>query len=213
MKLYTYFRSSAAYRVRIALALKGLAYDSAPVHLVRDGGQQHRPDYLAVNPQGLVPALVDGGRVITQSLAILEYLEEKHPKPALLPRDPAQRAQVRAACLAIACDIHPLNNLRVLNYLRQTLGQDETAVSTWYAHWIAAGFEGLEKSLQASAGAYCFGDTVTLADVCLVPQMANARRFKVDVTPCPLLSAICDRLGALPAFQQAVPENQPDAEA
>jgi maleylacetoacetate isomerase len=213
MRLYTYFRSSAAYRVRIALGLKGIACEPVAVDL-RPGAHQHRqPDYLALNPQGLVPALEDGGAVIGQSLAIIEYLEEVHPQPPLLPRAAADRARVRSMALAIACDMHPLNNMRVLNYLRSPLGHDEEAVDTWYRHWIAEGFRGLEEEARRSSGdgRHMFGAAVTLADVCLVPQMFNARRFKCNVEPFPTLRAICAHLEALPAFALAAPAAQPDA--
>jgi maleylacetoacetate isomerase len=211
MRLYTYFRSSAAYRVRIALGLKGIACESVAVDL--RPGAHRRPDYLALNPQGLVPALEDGGAVIGQSLAIIEYLEEVHPQPPLLPRGAADRARVRSMALAIACDMHPLNNMRVLNYLRSPLGHDEDAVDTWYRHWIAEGFRGLEEEARRSSGdgRHMFGAAVTLADVCLVPQMFNARRFKCNVEPFPILRAICAHLEALPAFALAAPAAQPDA--
>jgi maleylacetoacetate isomerase len=211
MRLYTYFRSSAAYRVRIALGLKGIACESVAVDL--RPGAHRRPDYLALNPQGLVPALEDGGAVIGQSLAIIEYLEEVHPQPPLLPRAAADRARVRSMALAIACDMHPLNNMRVLNYLRSPLGHDEEAVDTWYRHWIAEGFRGLEEEARRSSGdgRHMFGAAVTLADVCLVPQMFNARRFKCNVEPFPTLRAICAHLEALPAFALAAPAAQPDA--
>jgi maleylacetoacetate isomerase len=209
MKLYTYFRSSAAYRVRIALNLKGVAYEALGVHLAK--GEQRADHYRRLNPQGLVPALDDGHGVIAQSLAILEYLEETHPLPALLPRDATGRAMVRAFCLGIACDIHPLNNLRVLNYLRGPLAQDEAAVNDWYAHWIAEGFRGIEAGLRETAGACCFGDQLTLADVCLAPQVFNARRFNCDLSPYPGITEIADRLDALPAFQRAAPQHQFDA--
>ena len=211
MKLYTYFRSSAAFRVRIALNLKGIAYEAAQVDL-RPGA--HRlPDYLARNPQGLVPALEDGGGVIGQSLAVIEYLEETHPRPPLLPSSPLDRARVRSMALAIACDVHPLNNLRVLNYLRSPLGHDEAAVDTWYRHWIAEGFRGLEEEAKRGSGdgRHLFGDQVTLADVCLVPQMFNARRFKCNVEPFPTLCAICTHLQTLPEFARAAPDAQPQA--
>ncbi len=211
MRLYTYFRSSAAYRVRIALGLKGIACESVAVDL--RPGAHRRPDYLALNPQGLVPALEDGGAAIGQSLAIIEYLEETHPQPPLLPRAAADRARVRSMALAIACDMHPLNNLRVLNYLRSPLGHDEDAVDTWYRHWIAEGFRGLEEEARRASGDghHMFGTAVTLADVCLVPQMFNARRFKCNVEPFPTLRAICAHLEALPAFARAAPAAQPDA--
>jgi maleylacetoacetate isomerase len=210
MKLYTYFRSSAAYRVRIALNLKGIAYEPVAVDL-RAGTQHGRP-YLAMNPQGLVPALEDRGTVFGQSLAILEYLDETHPQPPLLPYSPAERAHVRSLALSIACDLHPLNNLRVLNYLRSVLGQDEHAVNSWYRHWIAQGFAALEEEAQRHGSTrHLFGDEVTLADVCLVPQMFNARRFDCDLEPYPTLRAISGHLEALPEFARAAPAAQPDA--
>ena len=211
MKLYTYFRSSAAYRVRIALNLKGVTPEAVPIDL--RPGAHRQPDYLARNPQGLIPALEDGGAVIGQSLAIIEYLEEIHPRPPLLPRSPLDRARVRSMALAVACDIHPLNNLRVLNYLRSPLGQDEAAVDTWYRHWIAEGFRALEDEAKRASGdgRHMFGAQVTLADVCLVPQMFNAHRFKCNVDPFPTLQAICAHLEALPEFARASPGAQPDA--
>ncbi len=212
MKLYTYFRSSAAYRVRIALGVKGISYQSAFVHL-RDG-EHLKPGFREVNPHGLVPVLEDEGRTLTQSLAIIEYLEEAHPEPPLLPHSPADRATVRSMALAIACEIHPLNNLRVLNYLRGTLGLDENGVNAWYRHWIAAGLQGLEEQAKHTSadGRYLFGSSVTLADVCLVPQMYNARRFNCDLEPYPTLRAIDAHLQTLPAFAAAAPEAQPDAQ-
>ena len=214
LRLYTYWRSSAAYRVRIALALKGLEYESVPRHLLRDGGEQRRPDYLAVNPQGLVPALEDDGEVVTQSLAICEYLEERFPEPALLPAAPRDRAAVRAMALAVACDIHPLNNLRVLQYLRSELGQDDAGVARWARHWIASGFEALAQLVarHSGDGRHCFGSSVTLADVCLVPQVANARRVQLDLAPWPRITAVAGHLESLPAFAAARPDAQPDAE-
>ncbi|MDB6087978.1 MAG: maiA [Gammaproteobacteria bacterium] len=214
MKLYTYFRSSAAFRTRIALNLKGIVYESVAVDLRAAASAHRKPAFLAVNPQGLVPALEHDGSTIAQSLAIIEYLDETHPDPPLLPKSPADRAQVRAMALAIACDIHPLNNLRVLNYLRSPLGQDEDTVSAWYRHWIAEGFRGLEEDAKRVSGDRChmFGTTITVADVCLVPQMYNARRFKCDVEPYPTLRAICAHLEFLPAFANAAPEAQPDGQ-
>ncbi len=210
MKLYTYYRSSAAYRVRIALNLKGIAYESVPVDL--KPGAHRRADYLAVNPQGLVPALLDGTQPLSQSLAIIEYLEETHPEPPLLPRAPLERARVRSLALAIACDLHPLNNLRVLNYLRTPLGLDEDAVNDWYRHWIAQVFQGLEAQAQRSSdGRHLLGGQVTLADVCLVPQLFNARRFNCDLAPYPTLTAVGAHLESLPAFASAAPGAQPDA--
>jgi maleylpyruvate isomerase len=212
MKLYTYFRSSAAFRTRIALNLKRVSYESVPVDLRAGASAQRRPAFLTVNPQGLVPVLEDNGTTITQSLAIIEYLDETHPDPPLLPRSPADRAQVRAMALAVACDMHPLNNLRVLNYLRSPLGHDEDTVNAWCRHWIAEGFRGLEEDAKRRSddGRYMFGTTVTLADICIVPQMYNARRLRCDVEPYPTLRSICAYLETLPAFAQAAPEAQAD---
>jgi len=214
MKLFTYFRSSAAYRVRIALNYKGIPHGTVPVHLTRDGGQQHSESYLEMNPQGLVPALADDGHVFGQSLAIIEYLEETHPDPPLLPPDFAGRAQVRAMALGIACDIHPLNNLRVTNYLRGPLGQADGPIAEWIRHWIGEGFKSLEELARRHGDGrhYLYGDRGTLADVCLVPQMYNARRYYCDLKPYPALVAIDAHLTALPAFAAARPEVQPDAE-
>ena len=213
MKLYTYFRSSAAFRARIALNLKGIDYDSIPVDLRPAAAAQRTPEYLAVNPQGLVPTLRDGDITLTQSLAIIEYLDEIHPEPPLLPRAPLDRARVRALALAIACDMHPLNNTRVLQYLRSPLDQDEETVNQWYRHWIAAGFQALEEEAHRTSadGRHMFGSTVTVADICVVPQMYNARRFKCDLEPYPTLLSICGHLESLPAFAKATPEMQPDA--
>jgi maleylacetoacetate isomerase len=214
MRLYDYFRSSAAYRVRIALNVKGVAPDERTyVHLRM--GSQRAQDYLALNPQGLVPALeLDDGSVLAQSLAIIEYLDETRPEPPLLPPDPVARARVRAIALSIACEIHPLNNLRVLNYLIGTLGVSREQKDGWYRYWIDVGFEALEKTLarDAGTGRFCHGDAPTLADVCLVPQMANARRFDIDLSPYPTLIRIESACNALPAFAQAAPARQPDAE-
>ncbi|HYH39844.1 MAG TPA: maleylacetoacetate isomerase [Azospirillum sp.] len=213
MKLYGYFRSSAAYRVRIAVNLKGLAPEHAFVHLRK--GEQQAAAYAALNPQKFVPALeTDDGALLTQSLAIVEYLEEVHPHPALLPGDPADRARVRAIALAIACDIHPLNNLRVLKHLGKALGLDEEARNTWYRHWIAEGFAALEAMLASDprTGRFCHGDQPTLADVFLVPQVSNAERFDCDLTPYPTIVRIAAAARALPAFADAAPERQPDAE-
>jgi maleylacetoacetate isomerase len=214
LKLYTYWRSSAAYRVRIALELKGLRYDALPVHLGRGGGEQRGPDFLRVNPQGRVPALEHDGRVLTQSLAIIEYLEETWPEPRLLPIAAAARARVRALAQLVACDIHPLNNLRVLRYLGETLGQSEQARDDWYRHWIRDGFAALETLLAQSpdTGRHCHGDTPGLADVCLVPQVYNARRYGCDLTPFPTIVRIEQAGNALEAFRRASPGCQPDAE-
>ena len=213
MKLYDYFRSSAAYRVRIALNLKGLAPERAFVHLRR--GAQRADDYLAVNPLGLVPSLVtDGGEVLTQSLAIIEWLDETHPQPPLLPPDAAGRARVRALALEIACDIHPINNLRVLNYLTGTLGATEAQKNGWYRYWCDVGFEALETQLarEKATGAFCHGGSPTIADICLVPQLANARRVELDLALYPTLLRIEAACNALPAFAAAAPAKQPDAE-
>lgn len=211
MKLYDYFRSSAAYRVRIALNLKGLDAEREYVHLVRDGGAHRKADYLAHNPQGLVPALkLDDATVLTQSLAIMEYLEEMHPEPAILPGDAQGRAKVRALAQIVACDIHPLNNLRVLNYLKAPLGHDQDTVNTWYRHWIATGFEALEQMI--GTGGFCYGSSPGMADICLVPQVFNARRFDVDLTPYPGIVAVDARCAGLEAFDRAQPASQPDAE-
>ena len=211
MKLYSYFRSSAAYRARIALNLKGLSYETAAVHLSRDGGQHRRAEYRAINPQMRVPALaLASGEVLLQSLAIIEYLDEIAPEPPLLPAEPAARAQVRALAQIIACDIHPLNNVAVLNYLRREFKQDETAVNAWYAHWVTAGFEAIEVLIRP--GPYAFGGRVSLADVCLVPQVYNARRFNVPLDRYPKIVTVDAACQKLPAFVKARPEHQPDAE-
>jgi maleylacetoacetate isomerase len=213
MKLYTYYRSTAAFRVRIALNLKGVPHESIPMHLRR--GAHRSPEYLTLNPHGLVPTLDDGGIIITQSLAIIEYLEEKFPTPPLLPGGPAERAHVRSMALAIAADIHPLNNLRVLNFLRDPLGLDETAVNeTWYRHWVEEGFKGLEQQAMrwSGDGKHMYGSSVTLADVYMLPQMYNALRFHCDLTAYPTLRGICRHLETLPAFIKAAPELQPDSE-
>ncbi|HEY6824353.1 MAG TPA: maleylacetoacetate isomerase [Steroidobacteraceae bacterium] len=213
MKLYGYFRSSATYRVRIALGLKGIAWETVVVDLRAPARAQHRPEFRALNPHGLIPVLLDGEHTLTQSLAIIEYLDETHPHPALLPRAPSERAEVRALALAVACDIHPLNNSRVLEYLRRQLAQDEAAVNAWYAHWVAQGFAALERDAQrlSGDGRHMYGTSVSLADVCIVPQMANARRFNCDLAPYPTLRAISAHLESLPAFAQAAPGAQPDA--
>ena len=208
--LFDYFRSSAAYRVRIALNLKGIAWRSRKVDLLHDG--QRADDYRARNPQGLVPALEIDGRILAQSLAIIGYLEETRPDPPLLPSDPADRAHVRAMALAIACDIHPLNNLRVLKYLKGALDQDETARNGWYAHWIGEGFEALEAMARPRSGRFLFGDAPTIADVCLVPQIYNARRFEVPLDDFPTLVAADSAAGALDAFAAAHPDRMEPSE-
>jgi maleylacetoacetate isomerase len=211
-ELYSYFRSSAAYRVRIALGLKGLEYRIAPIHLLRGGGEQHGAEYLRRNPQGLVPALVEEGHVLTQSLAIMEYLDEAYGPPALLPEDALGRARVRSLALHIACDIHPLNNLRVLRWLAHELHVEQPARDVWYRHWIEEGFRALETQLQsAETGRCCHGDRPGLADCCLIPQVYNARRLDVDLAPYPTIARIVEHCEALPAFQAAHPDMQPDA--
>lgn len=211
MKLYTYFRSSAAYRVRIALNLKGLEAEHVPVHLVKDGGEQHSEAYRAMNPSELVPTFVEGDFALAQSLSIIEYLDEKFNETPLLPQDLQQRAQVRAFALSIACDIHPLNNLRVLQYLSGTLQVNDEQKNTWYVHWVQTGFAALEAQLAQSNGQFCFGDATTLADCCLIPQVYNAKRFNIDLSAYPKIEAIYAHCNTLPAFQTAAPEAQPDA--
>lgn len=214
LKLYTYFRSSAAYRVRIALNLKGLAYQSVPVHLLKSGGEHLQDDYRAINPGAMLPSLQDGDAILTQSLAILEYLEEVYPDSALLPADPLGRARVRALALTVACDIHPINNLRVLKYLGGTLQLSEQAKTEWYRHWVRQGLAIIETHLarDPQTATFCHGDTPTLADCCLIPQVFNAQRFQVDVSAYPTIAAIHARCSGLPAFIAAHPAQQPDAE-
>ncbi len=204
MKLYSYYRSSASYRVRIALALKGLAYDTIPVNLL--DGEQLFDSYAKLNPQRKVPALLDGAMLLTQSLAIIEYLEETHPTPALLPATPAERARVRALSLAVACEIAPLNNVGVLKYLTGTLGVSDDAKNAWYAHWIAEGLQALETMTAKGAGVFCHGDAPGMADCCLVPQLYNARRYQCDLAAYPTLTRIDAACAKLPAFQQAHPD-------
>ena len=212
MKLYGFFRSSAAFRVRIALNLKGLAYDSVYVHLRRNDQQQ--PAYRAVNPQALVPTLEDGEARLIQSLAIIEYLDETCPTPPLLPSRPTERARVRALADIVACDIHPINNLRVLRYLHGPLGHGEDAIGTWYNHWIAEGFAALERLLAGDprTGAFCHGDQPGLADIALVPQVVNSERYRLDLAPYPTLAAIYRRCMQLEAFAAAHPDRQADKE-
>jgi maleylacetoacetate isomerase/maleylpyruvate isomerase len=208
--LHSYWRATAPYRVRIGLGLKGLAYDYAPVHLVK--GEQRAPDYVATrNPQGLTPALVADDAVLTQSLAILEWLEETHPEPALLPRAALDRARVRAMALLVACDIHPLNNLRVQQELT-ALGVDDAGRATWTKRWIVDGFTALEPMIAAHGAGFCFGDTPGLADCCLIPQVYSAERYQVDLAPYPAIRAVAARCAALPAFADAHPDRQPDAQ-
>ncbi|MBW6392554.1 maleylacetoacetate isomerase [Billgrantia antri] len=210
--LYGYYRSSAAYRVRIALNLKGLAYDQAPVNLVK--GEQRGEENLARNPQGLVPVLeTDGGIQLTQSLAICEYLDERYPEPPLLPADAQGRARVRSLAQLVACEIHPLNNLKVLKYLVHELKLDDEAKLAWYRHWIAEGFAALEARMagEPATGTFCHGDSPTLADLCLVPQVFNAERFECDLSPYPTIRRIAERCRELEAFAKAAPGEQPDA--
>lgn len=220
MKLYGYWRSSAAYRVRIALHLKNVAFDNVPVHLVKDGGEQHQDEYVKLNPTHLVPTLVDqvtlpdGSSeelVLNQSIAILDYIEQKHPGNAIYPDNVIDKAKVQAMALDIACEVHPLNNLRVQQYLAKSLSVNDEDKLAWSHHWMAQGFAALEKTLAKCAGKFCYADTVSLADICLVPQVYNARRFNLDMSPYPIICKIVDNCNALDAFQKALPENQPDA--
>ncbi len=218
MKLYSYFRSSASYRVRIALNLKGLPYEVVPVHLLKNGGEQFSPEYRKLNPDALVPALIDEAsgenHALTQSLAIIEYLEESHPTPPLLPASPADRAFVRGIALSIACDIHPINNLRVLRYLVRNLNVSEDDKNAWYRHWCEQGLASIETMLARDkrVGTFCYGDTPTLADCCLIPQIANAQRLNCDLSPMPTIMRINEACLALDAFKKAAPASQPDAE-
>ncbi|NNP70249.1 maleylacetoacetate isomerase [Acinetobacter sp. Ac_5812] len=210
MKLYSYFRSSAAYRVRIALNLKALPYETEAVHLVKN--EQQLASYRALNPSQLVPTLLDQDQTFTQSLSILEYLEERYPAKALLPKDLVQRAKVRAFAQSIACDIHPINNLRVLKYLQNDLAISNEQKTLWYRHWILEGFHSLEMQLQQSNGQFCFGSQPTFADCCLIPQVYNAKRFKIDLSAFPKIESIYQHCLTLPAFLNATPEQQPDWE-
>jgi maleylacetoacetate isomerase len=214
MKLYSYFRSSASYRVRIALHLKGLPFEVVPVHLLKNGGEQFSPEYRKLNPDALVPALIDDGSALTQSLAIIEYLDETHPEPPLLPRSAGDRAYVRSLALSIACDIHPLNNLRVLRYLVRQLKVGEDDKNAWYQHWCEQGLAAVESVLASDgrAGKFCYGDAPTLADCVLIPQVANAQRLNCDLSRMPTVMRINETCLALDAFAKAAPANQPDAE-
>lgn len=215
MRLYTYFRSSAAYRVRIALGLKQLEWEPVPIHLVLDGGQQHSAKYTAINPAGLVPALEDDGAILTQSLAIIEYLEEKYPEsPSLLPGDALARAHIRALAQSIACDLHPINNLRILKYLENPLAIDAEQRKAWYLHWIDVGLKAFEKQLilYNQPGDFCYGSTPTLADVCLIPQIYNAHRFGYNTEHLARVTKAMQACIQLPAFIEAEPANQVDAE-
>ena len=214
LKLYTYFRSSAAYRVRCALNLKGMNWEAVPVHLVRDGGEQNQPAYRARSPLGTVPALETEAGVITQSLAIIEYLDETQPQPPLLPASAEGRARVRAIAQTIACDIHPVNNLRVLQYLGRYFGASQEQKDAWYRHWVNEGLAAVEKLLAGhpATGTFCHGEMPTMADCCLVPQVFNARRFNCPLDALPTIRRIVDACEQLPAFQNAAPASQPDAE-
>jgi maleylacetoacetate isomerase len=214
MKLYSYFRSSASFRVRIALNLKGLPYEYLPVHLVKHGGEQFSLEFLALNPQGLIPVLIDGDKVLTQSLAILEYLDETYPEPPLLPADALGRARVRSIALAISCEIHPINNIRVLRYLKRSFGIDDEGRKTWARHWSETGLAAVEAQLATlpATGAFCHGDTPTIADLCLVPQVFNSRTYDCDFSAMPTIVRIVDRCMELDAFRRAAWEAQPDAE-
>lgn len=214
MKLYTFFRSSASYRVRIALNIKGLTYEQVPIHLRRGGGEQLGAAYKAINPQALVPALEDNGKILTQSLAIIEYLEETHPTPPLLPTGPADKALVRGMAMVIACEVHPIQNLRVLNYVKARYNQTDAQINDWAQHWIDLGLSALEQMIaaQPQRGKFCFGEMPTLADICLVPQLGNARRYGCDISKHPTILQIEKSCLALPAFADAAPEKQPDAE-
>ncbi|GAA6205488.1 MULTISPECIES: maleylacetoacetate isomerase [Thalassotalea] len=211
MKLYGYWRSSAAYRVRIALNLKNIDVELIPVHLINNGGEQHESTYVNLNPTHLVPTLVDGDLVLNQSLAIIEYLDNQYPVTPLFPNNYAEKAIVQGLTLDIACEIHPVNNLRVQQYLVNELHCDEQAKLQWSHYWMATGFTAIEKKLAKTAGLYCFADSITIADLCLIPQVYNAKRFNLDMTPFPLINGIVDRCNQLPAFIKALPENQPDA--
>ncbi|MBB1270648.1 maleylacetoacetate isomerase [Shewanella sp. SR44-3] len=215
MKLFGYWRSSAAYRVRIALNLKGLSAEHISVHLVKNGGEQHSPEYAELNPQHLVPTLIDSNEIgefsLSQSMAIIEYLDEKHPHIALLPANLEDKAIVRAMAQSIACEVHPLNNLRVLQYLVDEMGLDEAAKLKWYHHWIEQGFAAYELLLTRYSGRYSFGDNVSLADLCLVPQVYNAKRFNVPLEAYPELMRVFNECEKLEAFKQAAPEAQSDA--
>jgi maleylpyruvate isomerase len=213
LQLYSYFRSSASYRVRIALNLKGLPFEYLPVHMLKDGGQQHAAAYQRINPAELVPTLVDDGQSIGQSLAIIEYLDETHPEPALMPADALGRARVRALAQSIACEIHPLNNLRVLQYLEHDLKLIEDTRATWYRHWITLGFTAIEAVLanNPNTGTFCHGDTPGLADCCLIPQIANSRRFETPLDAFPTIRRIEQACLAMDAFAKAAPQLQPDA--
>ena len=214
MKLYTFFRSSASYRVRIALNLKRIPYEQAAIHLRRGGGEQLGAAYKSINPQALVPALEDKGRILTQSLAIIEYLDEQYPNPPLLPKAPADKALVRSMALVIACEVHPIQNLRVLNYVKANYNQSDEQVNRWAQHWIDLGLDALQQMIvaQSKRGKFCYGESPTLADICLIPQLGNARRYGCELAKFPAILEIEKNCNALEAFVNAAPEKQPDAE-
>lgn len=212
MKLYGYWRSSAAYRVRIAMHLKGLSFESIAVHLVKDGGQQHQDAYVELNPAHLVPTYVDEDVTLNQSLAIIDYLDEKYPAVAIYPADIVMKAKVKAMALDVACEIHPVNNLRVQQYLANNLAIEEQEKLAWSHHWMNLGFAAIEKQLETNAGKFCFGDNVTMADICLVPQVYNANRFNLDMSAYPHIVRVVNNCNELPAFIAALPENQADAQ-
>ncbi|ALO35537.1 maleylacetoacetate isomerase [Colwellia sp. MT41] len=212
MKLYGYWRSTAAYRVRIALHLKDIPFESISIHLVKNGGEQHGREYSELNPNHLVPTLVDGDFSLNQSLAIIDYLDQSKPKHALYPSDAKAKAKVQALALDIACEVHPLNNLRVQQYLANSLNISAEAKQLWLEHWMSIGFKAIEKQLTISAGQYCFADTISVADICLVAQVYNAYRFKVDMSAYPLIKQVVENCNKLPAFIKALPENQADAQ-
>mgnify|MGYP006138866269 CR=1 FL=1 len=211
MKLYGYWRSSAAYRVRIAMHLKGLAFESIPVHLVKDGGQQHSEDYVELNPNHLVPTFIDEDVKLNQSIAIIDYIEQKYPEVALYPNELASKAIVQAMALDIACEVHPINNLRVQQYLVNNLAVDDKQKQAWVNDWISLGFNAFEKTLAQHSGKYCYKDQITVADLCLIPQVYNAQRFGIDMTLYPNICRVVDNCLAHPAFIAALPENQADA--
>lgn len=212
MKLYGYWRSSAAYRVRIALHLKALDFESVPVHLVKNGGEQHSDSYVEMNPTHLVPTFVDGNFTLHQSMAVIDYLDEKYPQVPLYPSNLVEKSQVKALALDVACEVHPVNNLRVQQYLANTLATTEQQKLAWSHHWMNIGFAAIEKQLSATSGQYSFGDKITMADICLVPQVYNANRFSLDMKPFPNIVRVVNNCNELIAFQRALPENQSDAQ-
>lgn len=212
MKLYGYWRSSAAYRVRIAMHLKGLVFESIPVHLVKEGGEQHKASYSEVNPTHLVPTLVDGDVRLHQSIAIIDYLDDKYPTTRVYPNDIVDKAKVKALALDIACEIHPLNNLRVQQYLGQEFSLQDVDKLTWSHHWMALGFKAIEAQLSSTSGDFCFGNSITMADICLVPQVYNANRFKLDMSDYPNIVKVAENCNKHAAFIAALPENQQDAQ-